>query len=261
METQQPLGLACMEVWGGNGRVAQALDLPGLLGWVYSEPYAGSETGGDVYYLSACSRGQVARICIADVSGHGASASQMAVTLRELMRKNVNAWDQSDFARELNRAFQATVSPGKFATAALFGFDSMTGELVATNGGHLPPLWYRAALKRWVLLGDTAGPDDTDIDLPLGIIDGTHYIQTAVRLLPGDLLALYTDAFNEAKNSAGEMLGVEGVLELAQKLPVESPADTGRALLDAVARYRGGAPSPDDQTLLVLQRIYQPAAA
>jgi len=257
----EPLGLACMEVWGGNGRVDQALDLPGLLGWVYSEPYAGSETGGDVYYLSACSRGQVARICIADVSGHGASASQMAATLGELMRKYVNAWDQSDFARELNRAFQATVSPGKFATVALFGLYSVTGELVATNGGHMPPLWYRHALKRWELLGDAVAPDAADIDLPLGIIDGTNYIQTAVRLLPGDLLLLYTDAFNEAPDPKGEMLGVEGLLELAQKLPVDSPADTGRALLEAVARYRGGQPSPDDQTLLVLQRIYQPEAA
>ncbi len=261
MSDNQALGLACMEVWGGNGRVAQALDLPGLLGWVYSEPYAGSETGGDVYYLSACSRGQVARICIADVAGHGAPASQMAATLRELMRKHVNAWDQSDFARELNRAFQATVSPGKFATVALFGLYSATGELVATNGGHMPPLWYRHALKRWELLGDAVAPDAADIGLPLGIIDGTSYIQTAVRLLPGDVLVLYTDAFNEAPSPQGEMLGVNGLLDLANELPVDSPAATGQALLDAVARFRGGAPAPDDQTLLVLQRIYQPQAA
>jgi len=43
MSESEAHGLACMEVWGGNGRVAQALDLPGLAGWVYSEPYAGSE--------------------------------------------------------------------------------------------------------------------------------------------------------------------------------------------------------------------------
>jgi len=256
MSGSEARGLACMEVWGGNGRVAQALDLPGLAGWVYSEPYAGSDTGGDVYYLSACSRGQVARVCIADVAGHGDSASQMAAALRDLMRKHVNAWDQSEFARELNQAFQATVSPGKFATVGLFGLYCVTGELVATNGGHMPPLWYRANARRWELLGDPSQqPDTPEFDLPLGLIDGTSYIQTSVRLLPGDLLALYTDALTEATNPSGEMLEIEGLLKLAAGVPVDSPAAAGQSLLKAVESYRGGAPADDDQTLVVLQRL------
>ena len=255
MSESEAHGLACMEVWGGNGRVAQALDLPGLAGWVYSEPYAGSDTGGDVYYLSACSRGQVARVCIADVAGHGADASRMAAALRDLMRKHVNAWDQSEFARELNQAFQAAVTPGHFATAALFGLYCETGELVATNGGHMPPLWYHAARKEWELLGDAVTADAADIGLPLGLIDGTSYIQTAVRLLPGDILLLYTDAFNEAANREGEMLEIPGLLKLAAGLPVDSPAAAGEALLKAVEGYRGGAPANDDQTLVVLQRL------
>ena len=256
MSESEAHGLACMEIWGGNGRVAQALDLPGLAGWVYSEPYAGSETGGDVYYLSACSRGQVARVCIADVAGHGASASRMAEALRDLMRKHVNAWDQSEFARELNQAFQVAVEPGHFATAALFGLYCVTGELVATNGGHMPPLWYRAARKEWELLGDPTQQTYTpEFDLPLGLIDGTSYVQTSVRLLPGDLLALYTDALTEATNPAGEMLEIPGLLKLAASVPVDSPAAAGQALLAAVERYRGGRPSDDDQTLVMLQRL------
>ncbi len=255
MEASGAHGLACMEVWGGNGRVAQALDLPGLAGWVYSEPYAGSDTGGDVYYLSACSHGQVARVCIADVAGHGPKVSHLAAALRDLMRKHVNAWDQSDFARELNQAFQAAVEPGHFATAALFGLYCVTGELVATNGGHPPPLWYRAARGEWELLGDASPSETGDIGLPLGLIDGTSYVQTAVRLLPGDLLLLYTDALTEATSPAGEMLEIEGLLKLAGDLPVDSPIAAGQALLKAVENYRAGAPSADDQTLVVLQRL------
>jgi serine phosphatase RsbU (regulator of sigma subunit) len=255
MDASEGQGLACMEVWGGNGRADRALELPGLRAWVYSEPYAGSDTGGDVYYLSACSRGQVARVCIADVAGHGAHASRMAEELRDLMRKHVNAWDQSEFARELNRAFQATVAPGRFATAALFGLYCMTGELVVTNGGHMPPLWYRAARREWELLGASAQGYTPEFDLPLGLIDGTSYIQTAVRMLPGDLLALYTDALSEAANPAGEMLGVPGLLKLAADLPVDSPMAAGQSLLQAVERYRGETPSADDQTLVVLQRL------
>ncbi len=36
-------------------------------------------------------------------------------------------------------------------------------------------------------------------DLPLGLIPGTEYHQTAVRLARGDLLILYTDSINEAE--------------------------------------------------------------
>jgi len=244
-----------MEVWGGNGRVAQALDLPGLTAWVYSEPYAGSDTGGDVYYLSACSRGQLARVCLADVSGHGPTVGEMAECLRELMSKHVNAFDQSDFARELNRAFAGVVRAGRFATVSLFGLASATGELVVTNAGQPPPLWYRAARKQWELLGDLVAPEAEDIGLPLGLIDGTSYVQTAVRLLPGDFLAIYTDALTEAKSPVGEMLENEGLLKLAASLPVDSPAAAGEALLKAVGDYRGGAPASDDQTLVVLQRL------
>jgi len=30
--------LGCLEVWGGNRRVNHAIELPGLAGWIYSDP-------------------------------------------------------------------------------------------------------------------------------------------------------------------------------------------------------------------------------
>jgi sigma-B regulation protein RsbU (phosphoserine phosphatase) len=247
--------LACLEIWGGNGRVERDVQLPGLAGWVYSKPYEGDERGGDVCYVSLCGAGQLARVSVADVSGHGQAVSRLAERLRDLMRTHINTFDQSDFVRELNKEFQLIGAGGKFATVVLLGYLRASGDLLFTNGGHPPPLRYHAGAKRWEYLVENRPADEDFLsNLPLGVIPGTDYRQIAVRLEPGDLVLVYSDAVLEAVNAAGEMLGEEGLLRLAQALPADAPAATGRALLEAVRRFCGCAQPKDDQTVVVLQR-------
>ena len=90
-------------------------------------------------------------------------------------------------------------------------------------------------------------------DLPLGLIPGTEYHQTAARLTSGDLLILYTDGINEAENEAGDQLGLQCLLSMARSLPVSSATAAGEALMAAVARFRGNAPAKDDATVVALR--------
>jgi sigma-B regulation protein RsbU (phosphoserine phosphatase) len=92
------------------------------------------------------------------------------------------------------------------------------------------------------------------VDLPLGLIAGTSYRQTAVQLDPGDLLLLYTDGVHEASEESGAQLGLERLLAIAQTLPVDSAAAAGKELLAAVTRFRGTVPPGDDETVVALQR-------
>jgi len=92
------------------------------------------------------------------------------------------------------------------------------------------------------------------LDLPLGMIAGTSYSQTAVQLEVGDLLLLYTDGISESWDESGEQLGLEGLLSIARSLPTESAAAAGQALLSAIERFRGGVPPVDDETIVALQR-------
>ncbi len=245
--------LACFEQWGGNHRAEFPVELPGLLGWIKSVPLEPDAGGGDVHYLSVCSKGMVSRIALADVSGHGPSASSVAEKLREMLRAHTDSWDQSVLMRELKDAFHEAQVRGQFATATVLGFYVETSDLLFTHPGHPPSLWYRAGEKAWDFRQESTRFAGDIQNLPLGLIQGTSYSQTAVRLGPNDLVVLYTDGITETLNDAGQELGLEGFLKLARRTPVEMPVEFGQALLAGVQAYRGGAPRRDDETVVVLQ--------
>jgi len=257
-EVDQPYSLACMELRGGNEAGAYSAELPGLAAWVSCRPL-GASGGGDLYYLSACSKGVIARVALADVAGHGEVVSSTAVWLRDALREHVDHWDQSTLIRRLNESILKGAPHSRFATAFLASFYRESGELLFTNAGHLPPLWFRAATKEWNLLVDSTPYSKEIMDLPLGMIAGTSYSQTAVQLEWGDLLLLYTDGISESCDESGEQLGLERLLSLAQYLPVESAAAAGRALVAAIERFRGSVPPADDETVLALERRGDPA--
>jgi len=255
----QPYRLACLELHGGNHAGSYSAELPGLTGWVSCRPLVPSQRGGDLYYLSACSHGVIARIALADVAGHGEVVSSAAVRLRDALREHVDHWDQSTLIRRLNESFLHNRRDSRFATAFLASFYRESGELLFTNAGHLPPLWYRAATGEWNFLADSTPYSKEIMDLPLGMIAGTSYTQTAVQLEPRDLLLLYTDGISEAFDEAGEQLGLDRLLDIARRLPVHSAAAAGRGLLSAVARFRGSTPAADDETVVALERREEPA--
>jgi phosphoserine phosphatase RsbU/P len=247
--------LSCFELWGGNRSADHPVELPGLAGWVYSAPLDPASGGGDIHYFSVCSKGMVSRIAVADVAGHGSRASSRAESLRHILQRHTDNWDQSALMRELNEAFVREAAEMRYATAAVLGFYLETGELLFSSAGHPPVLWYRAQDKSWELLQDCTRFAVEIAGLPLGLISGTAYSQTGVRLGAGDMLAIYTDGITEALDSSGSELGQIGLLELARSLEVKSPAELSRALLSGVQAFRGDRSRRDDETLIVLQRM------
>src|SRR5260370_30568343 len=109
--------------------------------------------------------------------------------------------------RELNEAFKRDAKGVQVASGVVLGFYSGTGELLFTNAGHLPLLWHHAESGVWDWLGERTPHAKAVADLPLGLISGTAYAQTAVELSGGDLLLLYTDRITESRNEGGEQFG------------------------------------------------------
>lgn len=231
------------------------MELPGLDGWVYSAPLDPASGGGDVHYFSVCSRGMVSRIALADVAGHGSRASSMAEKLRYILQRHTNNWDQSALMRELNDVFAEEPTEMRYATAAVLGFYLETGELLFSNAGHPPALWYREQEKSWDLLRDSTQFAVEVAGLPLGLIPGTAYCQTGVRLGADDMIVLYTDGITESTDKSGKQLGRGGLLELARSVAADSPAEMCCALMTGIQAYRGGLPRSDDETLVVLRHL------
>jgi len=241
-----------MEVWGGNALVDSGVVMAGLDAWVYSKPYMDAAGGGDVYYVSSCATGRINRLLVADVSGHGEDVSELAITLRTLMRKYVNFIDQTRFVKQMNHQFVELAKEGLFATALVTTFFGPTKELSLCNAGHPPPLIYRAKTGTWLMLEPTT-IEDTGRNIPLGILDLDDYAQFVTRLELNDLVLCYTDSLIESKDQAGDFLGTGGLLQTIAKINVTDPARLVHTLLEAISHLHPGNLSDDDVTTLLFR--------
>ena len=249
-----------MEIWGGARAADEAVSVPGLDIYLFSRPFHDDVSGGDVYLVSVCGAGKIARIVLADVVGHGAAQSSIGRSLRQLMRKHVSTADQTQLARELNAAFTRISKEGRFATAVLATYFAPTDHLIVVNAGHPPPLWYRSNRQTWQLLEaspleahDTESTREIGVaNLPLGIIEPTPYVQFAVQLRPDDLVVLYTDALIETRATQGEPLGTSGLLELVRSLDASAFEGLSVAIRNALGDLRGDERPDDDLTIVVL---------
>jgi len=242
-----------MEVWGGNRPIQSGISVPGIDAWVLSDPCGNDPGGGDIYYVSMCGGGRIARFMVADVSGHGEAVSELAVKLRTLMRRHVNKLDQTRLVRSLNRGFARLGRADKFATAVLTSYFAPTDHLVICNAGHPPPLWYRARTGTWCVLAHEM-PErlESSSNLPLGIVHPTSYHQFAVKLELHDLVLIYTDGLIEARDQDGNLLEESGLMKIVRSLDATNPNQFCEALLAEVARFCDQRPFDDDVTVVLL---------
>lgn len=250
-----------MEVWGGHDGFIGEVSVPGNDVYVGCTPHMGEAQGGDIYYVSNCAAGLITRFVLADVAGHGSVVASTAAGLRDLMRRSINTPDQSRFARSLNKHF--VKEPGRFATAVLVSYFAPTDHAIICNAGHPRPLHYSISQGVWRFL-DADVPDALGAErsaeigasnLPLGVIDPTSYEQFAIRLERGDLLALYSDAFLEARGTDGKPWGEEGLLDVVRAVTGSAPIDPSSlrvAVMDEIARRTNEARLDDDATMIVL---------
>ncbi|MDB5336459.1 MAG: hypothetical protein JWN70_2078 [Planctomycetaceae bacterium] len=245
--------LQCMDIWSGNRSVENEATTPGLEIFVFSEPFRGESTGGDIHYVSLCVGGVVTRLILADVSGHGTAVSESALMLRSLMRRFMNAKTQESLVRDLNREFSRLEQTGRFATAVVATYLSQRNRFTICNAGHPRPLWYRRASNSWSYLSDELVGAEQASNLPLGLDEATEYQQFNLDVNEGDLLILYTDALTEAHSPEDQILGEEGLLRMVSSIPTGHVREFGRAVLQRINEYSGNQPAEDDVTILVLK--------
>jgi len=249
--------MQCLEVWGGNQAVDSGVIMAGVDAWLFSQPYQGDDRGGDVHFVSSCATGRLTRMLVADVSGHGNAVADTAAALRRVMRRYMNHIDQRRFVEVLNAEFAALARAGHFATTVAATYYAPTRELAICTAGHPPPLRYSVSSKSWSVLRDNCdkggGDPHVPSNIPLGIVDLGSYEQQKLRLNVGDLVLLYTDSLIESRDEEGRLLGVEGLVRIAQTIDLVDP---GEFIDELMQRIRAPYPSnlsTDDVTALLFR--------
>ncbi|WP_262705019.1 MULTISPECIES: PP2C family protein-serine/threonine phosphatase [Streptomyces] len=180
---------------------------------VHYEP-AGTDapTGGDLYDWFVLPDGTV-HITIVDALGHGVTSTRSALNVTHAVRTLALEGHrlESIVARtdEILRPFDRSV----MATVQLARIDPATGELWLANGSHPPALLLRRDGSARYLEARGRG-----IGFPL---PGSETPLTE-RLVPGDLLLLYTDGLTESRRDPIE--GEKRLIEAAHK-HVRSPTE------------------------------------
>lgn len=220
--------------------------LPELAGYEIAHHYEpASELGGDYYDHFELSDGRFA-IAIGDVAGKGTAAALLVASLFASVRAILSFEPEPDAAvTHLNRTVASVVSTGRFITFFLAILDVRTHSLSMTNAGHPAPLLLRD--------GNVLNPAGSQSGCPLGIDTGLPFEKVSFEMHPQDTLLLITDGITEARNSTGELFGMQRVQD-ALCSGVESADDAIQCVLNSVAEFSGNDGRDDDTCLVSLRR-------
>jgi serine phosphatase RsbU (regulator of sigma subunit)/pSer/pThr/pTyr-binding forkhead associated (FHA) protein len=208
------------------------------------------EVSGDFYDFLQLDDGRLVFI-VGDVSGKGMPAALFMVAVRTLCRHLGASGDSpSTTLARLNKALSADNPSSMFVTLLYGIYDPKNGEAILSSAGHPPPILRPdegqatlVELKRCPLLGVDMGK--------------MEWAETRVPLASGEMLALYTDGFIEARDPASKQMFEIQRLQDALSGPrarqsLESAADQAKG---AVERFIASQDLQDDLTLLLLRRI------
>jgi len=212
---------------------------------LYGKNIPATDVGGDLFEFIPIDDDHLGMV-IGDVSGKGVPAAlYMARLISDLRYYCHIAGHPADLMNTINNVLQERGQQGMFVTLIYMVLNTKTGELIITNAGHLPPLWYRFAKKQYEVIDDIDG-------IPLGIMLNQDFSNRVVQLAPGDMILLYTDGIIEARNMRKEMFSLARLEKIVVK-PGGSPQELIEKIVDSVSNFTKRMLQHDDITLLALR--------
>jgi serine phosphatase RsbU (regulator of sigma subunit) len=200
------------------------------------------QVGGDYYDFLDLGQERLGLV-IGDIAGKGIAAALLMANLQANLRSQCAiALDQPQrLLQSVNRLFCENTPEGAYASLFFAEYDDKVGCLRYANCGHLSALLLRRnnALERL----------DSNCTV-LGLFKKWACSIEECRLLPGDMLALYTDGLTESFNAAGEEFGEHRLIEaLRRHREISAQALLG-SIVDEVQRFIPHE-QHDDITLIV----------
>jgi sigma-B regulation protein RsbU (phosphoserine phosphatase) len=221
---------------------------------VYGKLSQARQVGGDFYIFGGQS-GQGLIFAVGDVSGKGISSALMMAITRTVLHSHANTLPPLEAGEILTFAntdlYDDYTQVTMFATVFVGCYDPESRYLQFSNGGHSPVIYCPAGGKAQLLKAE---------DLPLGIFKDHIYKNQDITINPGDVLIVATDGFNEARNSDGDMFGLERLLSLAERNVSRSAQTIAEVMFARIHAFSAGHPQDDDATIVVIKGMSMPAS-
>jgi sigma-B regulation protein RsbU (phosphoserine phosphatase) len=218
------------------------LDIEGLT--LYSD-----ETGGDYFDYLCKEELKQESLCVVvgDVADHGIPSALLMATVRAFLRLRASMPGRpGDIVSDVNRAFANDVEKsGRFMTLFLARIDRSRSRMDWVNAGHEPAIIYDPASDAFENLKGNG--------IPLGVDEEASYKELSFEIKPGQIIFIGTDGIRETRNQNDEMFGNQRLQQILRQNAKASAQTVKRAILEAVAEFRGNQAQEDDLTLVVIK--------
>ena len=198
--------------------------------------------GGDLYEYEVLDDGRV-YIMIGDVSGKGITAAifmARAVTL--LHQYAILGQSPKELMDMFNQSMVDLNPEALFITAFVAIYDPSDHSLTYSNAGHNFPYVISDGVT---MLEDAHG-------CAAGMFDEEEYTEKKIVLKKNDVVFLYTDGVNEAKNG-DELFGTEKLESVLKGMCGRTEEEIVDGVLKEVEDFVSGAEQSDDLTILTLR--------
>lgn len=212
--------------------------------------FAPNEVSGDISGIKNIGENLYA-ILLADVSGHGVTASILTILIKSFFDNNsvVNnkIVEPSDFIKRLNTFFiSENFDENLFATVIYALYNNETGLLTFSSAGSPKPFLYNAKLNT---------VESIEIEGPLvGIENNSVFPSKTLEIKRNDTILIFTDGAYEVFDESKNMFGEEALKELFYKLSKEDIKKLPKSIISKLREFSSEG-LQDDISMIALKRI------
>lgn len=211
-----------------------------------------STVAGDFYDIKIKEETGVG-LLIADVSGHGVGAALIGSMLKiAFASQEESISNPARVLTEINRILQGKLEQS-FVTACFLFVDITNGKIWYASAGHPPPVLWRKSTREISRLSQGG--------LILGPFPNAIYENTALDIVKGDRLVLYTDGITETSSKTGELFGQDRLEALIKDCSSDSADRAADQFIEHLSKWSGrshGTSLDDDLTLIILDVVSEP---
>ena len=216
---------------------------------VVAKTRSAAEVGGDSFDFIEIDDGVL--IYIGDVTGHGIPAGLIMTMANTLMHSFAKIHrDPKELLVKTNQMLHHRISSKHFMTMVLLRWNRNEKKLSFLGAGHEHILIYRAKTRE-VEVVRSGG-------IALRMVPDVSEIikEENLHLDENDVVLLYTDGIDEAKNEDGEMFTFQRLKSVFQKHGHRSSAENiFDSITEEFSNFIGQAPQNDDITMIVLRKL------